>query len=50
MLGIVTRFMEGSIVAGVVRIVLTITGIGGFVLWIIDLVMMITKKSILRVL
>ncbi|MBR6410462.1 MAG: hypothetical protein IKS35_03685 [Clostridia bacterium] len=49
-LGIVTRFMDGSVVAGVVRIVITITGIGALILWIIDLVMMITKKSILRVL
>lgn len=49
-LGIVTRFMDGSVVAGVVRIVITITGIGALILWIIDLVLMITKKSILRVL
>ena len=48
--GIVTRFMEGKVVAGIVRLVIAITGIGAFVLWVIDLVMMILNKSIWRVL
>ena len=48
--GIVTRFMEGSMVAGIVRLVIAITGIGSLVLWVIDLVMMILNKSIWRVL
>ena len=48
--GIVTRFMEGKTVAGVVRLVIAITGVGSFVLWVIDLVMMILNKSIWRVL
>ena len=49
-LGIVTRFMEGNVVAGVVRLIVTITGIGAIVLWVIDLVMMILNKSIWRLL
>lgn len=48
--GIVTRFMEGSIVGGVVRLIVAITGIGSLVLWIVDLVMMILNKSIWRLL
>lgn len=43
-LGIVTRFMEGKIVAGIIRIPL------GLVAWIGDLVMMITQKHIWRLL
>lgn len=48
--GIITRFLEGKTIAGVVRIVICITGVGSLILWICDLVMMITKKKILRVL
>ena len=47
-LGIVTRFMEGSVVGGVVRLIVAITGIGSLILWIVDLVMMILNKSIWR--
>ena len=43
--GVVTRFMEGKIVAGIIRIFL-----GGWILWVIDLVLMILNGSILRVL
>ena len=49
-LGIVTRFMEGNVVAGIVRLIIAITGIGSLILWIVDLVMMILNKSIWRLL
>ena len=48
--GIATRFMEGKNVAGIVRLVIAITGVGIVVLWAIDLVLMILNKSIWRVL
>lgn len=41
--GIVTRFQEGKIVAGIVRILL-----GGWIVWIIDLILMIVSGSIMR--
>ena len=41
--GIVTRFKEGKLVAGILRIFL-----GGWILWILDLVYMIKDKSIFR--
>ena len=43
-LGIVTRFKEGKLVAGIIRIFL------GFPIWVCDLVLMIMKGSILRLL
>ncbi len=43
-LGVVTRFMEGKIVAGIIRI------FGGWVIWILDLIFMITGKHIFRLL
>lgn len=43
--GFVTRFMEGKIVAGIIRLILGFT-----ILWIIDLIMMIVSKHILRLL
>lgn len=48
--GIVTRFKDGSTVAGVVRIIIAITGVGSLVLWVVDLVLMILNHSIWRVL
>ncbi len=48
--GIVTRFLEGSTAAGVVRVIIAVTGIGSLILWVCDLVSMILKKRILRVL
>ena len=42
--GVVTRFKEGKIVAGVIRIFV------GWLIWVLDLVCMITKKSICRLL
>ena len=44
-LGVVTRIKEGKIVAGILRILL-----GWNIIWICDLVLMIVKKRILRVL
>ena len=45
LLGAITRFKEGCIVAGIIRLI----GLG-FILWIIDIVLMITSGKILRVL
>lgn len=42
--GCITRFKEGKIVAGVIRIFF------GWLVWLVDLVMMIVKKSIWRLL
>ncbi len=41
--GAVTRIMEGKIVAGILRILL-----GWNIIWIVDLVLMIVSKHILR--
>lgn len=43
--GWITRFSEGKIIAGIIRLI----GLG-FILWIIDLIMMIVSKHILRLL
>ena len=43
--GAITRFMEGKIVAGILRLLL-----GWGIIWIMDLVFMITKKEICRLL
>ena len=43
--GIITRISEGKIVAGIIRIFL-----GGWIVWILDLICMITKKEIFRLL
>jgi len=42
--GIITRFQEGKIVAGIIRI------FGGWLVWILDLVFMIINKHICRLL
>lgn len=44
-LGALTRFSEGKIVAGIIRLVFGFT-----IVWIIDLVMMILNKHIWRLL
>lgn len=44
-LGIITRLLEGKIVAGILRIFC-----GFWIVWVIDLILMITKKSIWRLL
>ena len=43
--GAITRFMEGKIVAGIIRLVFGFT-----IVWIIDLVLMIVSKHIFRLL
>ncbi len=43
--GAITRLMEGKIVAFIIRII----GLG-FILWLVDLVLMIVSKHILRLL
>jgi len=43
--GAITRFMEGKIIAGIIRLI----GLG-FILWIIDLILMILGGKILRLL
>lgn len=43
--GAVTRFMEGKIVAGLVRLIFGFT-----IVWVIDLVLMIVSKHIFRIL
>ena len=42
--GMVTRFSEGKILAGILRLIF-----GGWIVWIIDLILMIVSGSILRV-
>ena len=44
LLGIIVRFQEGKLVAGIIRI------FGGWLIWILDLVFMITQKHICRLL
>ncbi len=44
-LGAITRFIEGKILAGIIRLI----GLG-YVLWVIDLILMIVSKRILRLL
>lgn len=44
-LGALTRFKEGKLVAGIIRVI----GLG-FILWVVDLVLMIMNGKILRLL
>ncbi len=44
-LGAVTRFTEGKIIAGLIRLIFGFT-----IIWILDLIMMIVNKRILRLL
>ena len=43
-LGVVTRFKEGKILAGIIRI------FGGWLIWVLDLIFMIISKHIFRLL
>lgn len=43
LLGALTRFSEGKIIAGIIRLI----GLG-FILWLIDLVLMVSQGRILR--
>ncbi len=42
--GFVTRFQEGKIVAGLIRLIFGFT-----IVWILDIIFMVTNKHILRV-
>ena len=42
--GIITRLQEGNIIAAIVRV------FGGFIIWVVDLYLMITQKHIWRLL
>ena len=42
--GVVTRFKEGKIIAGIIRI------FGGWLIWVLDLILMILNGKILRIL
>ncbi len=42
--GLVTRFQEGKIVAGIIRI------FGGWLIWVLDLICMLFSKHIFRLL
>ncbi len=44
LLGVVTRFKEGKIIAGVIRI------FGGWLIWVLDLICMILSGKICRIL
>ncbi len=44
-LGAITRFSEGKIIAGLLRLIL-----GWNIIWIIDLILMIVSKHIMRIL
>ena len=43
--GFITRFSEGKIIAGIIRLIFGFT-----IVWILDLIFMILKKSICRIL
>ena len=43
--GVVTRISEGKIIAGIIRIFL-----GGWIMWVLDLICMIVKGEICRIL
>lgn len=45
LLGALTRFSEGKIVAGIIRLI----GLG-FILWLIDIILMVTQGHIWRLL
>lgn len=42
--GIITRFLEGKIVAGIIRI------FGGWLIWVVDLILVILRGRIWRLL
>ncbi len=44
--GTITRFMEGKIVAGIIRLIPPL----GLIIWLADIVFMIKDKKILRLL
>lgn len=48
-LGIIVRFLDGKPVAGIVRLIMAITGIGFLILNIIDFILILVDGKILRV-
>lgn len=42
--GIITRFLEGKIIAGIIRI------FGGWLIWVVDLILVILRGRIWRLL
>ena len=46
LLGAITRLQEGKLVAGILRLI----PIGGLLLWLVDLVCIITNERICRIL
>ena len=42
--GIITRFQDGKIIAGILRIFF-----GAWIIWLIDLILMIFSKHIMRI-
>lgn len=42
--GIITRFLEGKIIAGIIRI------FGGWLIWVVDLILVIMRGRIWRLL
>ncbi|MCR5081355.1 MAG: hypothetical protein K6B17_08425 [Treponema sp.] len=44
LLGVLTRFSEGKLIAGIIRI------FGGWIIWVLDLLCMLTQKRICRIL
>ena len=49
-LGCVTRFLEGKMVAGIVRLVMIVTGVGLVILNILDFVCILLKGTMFRLL
>ena len=49
-LGLIQRFLDGNIVAFIVRLLVTFTGIGTLIIWIMDIISMATKQTIWRLL
>lgn len=49
-LGLIQRFLDGNIVAFIVRLLVTFTLVGGIIIWIMDIINMATKQTIWRLL
>lgn len=49
-LGLIQRLVDGNIVAFIVRLLVSLTGIGALIIWIMDIVKMVTAGTIWRLL
>ncbi len=47
-LGIIVRFLEGNVVAGIIRLIIAITGVGALIVGIIDFILILLNGKILR--